>query len=409
MAGDGSGHDGPTRRDLVKYGSAVVAGGFLAGCTGGSDGDSTSTETENGAVPSDSTPSDSSTTMSEATSTDGEGTTTEGSYSVTMEPVGTVEFDAVPETWVPFTGDYADMGVALGQADGLAAIGVKARFGSHLYEELPGVSVDEGRLTALYEGGTGKEVFYELDADVHVVDPNFMVERLQWSQSDVDEIRENVAPFVGNTTFTRVYDWHDYDYYTMYEAFEKLAQLFQQRERYEAFSRLHDEVLSDVRSRLPEETPDIAILYPADVPPNAFYPYLVGEGTASKHWRDLRVGDALAANGITDAQAGGSTVDYETLLEVDPDAIAVRLQGEVTQEYVDENVVSYMEDHDVASDLRAVQDDRVVYGGLTYQGPIVHLFQLEMAAQGLYTDEFGDEELFDRQRVADIVTGATLG
>jgi iron complex transport system substrate-binding protein len=43
---------------------------------------------------------------------------------------------------------------------------------------------------------------------------------------------------------------------------------------------------------------------------------------------------------------------------------------------------------------------------MTYQGPIIHLFQLEQAAQDLYPEEFGGEQLFDRQRVADIVTGA---
>jgi iron complex transport system substrate-binding protein len=48
----------------------------------------------------------------------------------------------------------------------------------------------------------------------------------------------------------------------------------------------------------------------------------------------------------------------------------------------------------------------VFYSGLTYQGPILHLFQLERAAHGIYPETFGaDEELFDRQRVADIVTG----
>jgi iron complex transport system substrate-binding protein len=323
-----------------------------------------------------------------------------------MEPVGTVEFESVPETWLPYTGDYADMGVALGQGDGLAGVGVRERFGSHYYEALPGVSVDGDDLVALYQDGTGKEVFYELDADLHVIDPTFVRNRLQWSRGDVAEIRDRVAPFLGNTIFTRVYDWHDYRYYSLYEAFETLAAVFRERARYEAFAAYHDEILGDVRSRLPETTPDVAILYPADVPPESFYPYLVGEGTASKQWRDLAVGDALAANGVRDAQAGGGTIDYEALLEIDPDAIAVRLQGEITDDYFRENVVAHMEDHPVASGLSAVENGRVVYGGLTYQGPIVHLFQLEEAARGLYPDEFGGERLFDRQRVADIVTGA---
>jgi len=126
------------------------------------------------------------------------------------------------------------------------------------------------------------------------------------------------------------------------------------------------------------------VLYPAGIPPESFYPYLVGEGTQSKQWRDLDVEDALANHDVTDAQAGGGRIDYETLLEIDPDAIAVRIQGEITDEYFRENVLDHLKDHEVASELAAVRNDRVFYGGLTYQGPIIHLFQLERAARGLY-------------------------
>jgi len=369
----------PTRRDAIKYGTALVGSGLVAGCVGDGSTGTADEETPN----------------------------TDDGHSVTMEPVGTVEFDAVPEEWLAYTGDYADMGVALGQADGLEAIGVRARFGTHYYEELPGVAVDDEALTQLWNDGTDKEVFYELDPDVNVVDPNFMVNRLGVSEADVEEIRDNVAPLVGNTGFTRVYDWHDdYRYYSMYEAFEKMAELFDERGRYEAFDELHDEVLGDVQDRLPSESPDIAVLYPAEMPPESFYPYLVGEGFQSKQFRDLEVGDALAANGVTDAQVDGGTIDFETLLDIDPDAIAVRIQGEITDAYFDREIRSHLEDHDVASELTAVQEGRVFYSGLTYQGPILHLFQLERAAHGIYPETFGaDEELFDRQRVADIVTG----
>jgi iron complex transport system substrate-binding protein len=386
--------EAPTRRDCIKYGGVLVGGGLLAGCTAENDAGSTSTTATESETAGASTVS---ATESEPTATE------DGSYSVTMEPVGRLAFDRPPETWVPFTGDYADMGVALGQAGGLNGIGVPARYASHHYDELPGVSV--GGLTPLYNESTGKEVFYELDTDLHVIDPNFMIERLGWNEADVEEIRENVAPWFGNTGFTRVYDWHEYRYYSLYEAFEKLAAVFQERERFEAFRAYHDEVLADVRSRLPTERPDVAILYPADIPPESFYPYLVGDGYQSKQWRDLQVGDAVARNGVTDAQVSGGTIDYEELLEIDPDAIAIRLQGEITDSYVQQNVVEHMRQHDVASELTAVENDRVFYGGVTYQGPIIHLFQLERAARGLYPDAFDGEQLFDRQRVADIVNG----
>jgi hypothetical protein len=74
----------------------------------------------------------------------------------------------------------------------------------------------------------------------------------------------------------------------------------------------------------------------------------------------------------------------------------------------------------VASEITAVQTGRMYPQGARYQGPILHLFQLEMTAKQLYPDIFGewppyekgpypeipaDEQLFDRQRVADIVAG----
>ena len=361
-----------TRRRVMKTGAAIAGLGTAAGCLG--------------------------------TQGSGDG---ESEYSVMIEPVGTVEFESVPERWLPYTGDYADMGIALGRADGLVGIGLQSRYGTHYYDELPGVSVDPDDLTELWDDGTGKEVFYELEADVHLIDPNFMINRLGWSQDDVDEISETVAPFVGNTIFSASYDWHDYTRYTLYEAFEKVAEVFQERERYEAFERLHDDVLADVRSRLPDERPEVAVLVPASAEPDAFYPYHIEDDTQSKHWTDLRVDGALAASGVGDAQAASGTIDYETLLEIDPDVIAIRQQGTVTESEFEQGIVSFMRDHSVASELRAVRNDRVVYGGMTYQGPIIHLFQLERAAQGIYPDEFGGEKLFDRQAVADIVTGDT--
>lgn len=373
MSDDSDTNGVSTRRETLKYGGAVAAALGLAGCSNVADRTDTSTDS--------------------------------GSYSVTMDPVGAVEFGQAPERWLAYTGDYADMGVALGEGDGLAAVGVTARFGAHYYDGLPGVAVDADDLTALYNEGTGKEIFYSVDADLHVVDPKFMQHRLQWSLDDIEEIRDRVAPFFGNTIFTRVYDWHDYRYYTLYEAFKKLADVFRKRPRYEAFRSYHDDVVSTVQSRLPSTTPDIAVLFPDGTPPEAFYPYLVGEGTQSKHWRDLRVGDALAAADVTDAQAGGGTIDYETLLDIDPDAIAVRLSGEPSDQYFRSNIVDHMEQHPVAGELSAVRNDRVYYAGQTYQGPIIHLFQLEAAARGLHPEIFGDEQLFDRQRVADIVNG----
>lgn len=362
-----------TRREVLG-GAGAVASAALAGCTGsvnpiGDDGED------------------------------------EETYTVEMEPVGEVSFASVPERWFPYTTDYADMGVALGVGDGLLAVELRERFAVEHYEELPDVAVDRDDLTDLWQDGTDKELFYELDADVHLIDPHFMINQVGWEEEDVEEIAENVAPFLGNSIFSQSYDWHDYPYYSLYEAFEHVAAVFQEEDRYAAFADLHDEVLGDIGDRLPGERPDIAILAPDGPDPDAFWGYTLDGGTQTKQFEDLEVGDALEKSGVGGYHETGGTIDYETLLEVDPDAIVIWQESGVTADTFTEDILEPMQDHEVARNLRAVEDGRVIFGGIFYQGPIINLFQLEMAAHGLYPDTFGDEELFDRSRVNDIVTG----
>jgi len=306
MAQNDHTHEIPTRRDIVKSGGALVGGSLLAGCTGSSD--------------SPTTPAGTNETTSNPT-------TEPESYTVTMAPVGEVQFDAVPEQWVPFSGGYADMGVALGQADGLAGIGGGDRYYTYVYDELPSVDIDEATIEQNPEVRT-KEQFYELDSDVHLYDPQMLINWFDWSQSDVEEIADNVAPFIGNLIFRRSDQWHDYRYYTLYQAFETVADVFQQRERYEAFKQLHDDYIAGIQSRLPptEERPNVLLTFEGTDEPTSFSPYrLNDQGTSKKQWRDLGVTDALAGTDIQNlSTTNRGEYDYETLLEVDPDVILIR-------------------------------------------------------------------------------------
>ena len=367
-----------TRRQFVTGGIAA-SGALLAGCTGaapGGSGDDSSGE----------------------------------SYSVTMEPVGEVTFERVPEKWVVYEPGYADMGVALGQSEGLAAVGVTSRYHTSYYDELDGVSVAKADLTQLYQGGVDKEVFLSLDADVHLIDPNWLTENGAFGldESDVEQIADNVAPFAGNTIFRRTDSWHDYEYYSLYEAFGKIAEVFQERDRYEAFKELHDDFIDDVQSDLPssEQRPNAALVWAGEDDPEQFTPYyLSGEGTNKKQFRDLGIRDALAETEVEARSTSESgTIDYETLLEVDPDALLIRGHEHKSREEFRDTVVAYMRDHDAGSELAAVQDDRVFRGGPIYQGPIQNLFLTERFAKLFFPDRYSGE-LFDRQAVADIVAG----
>jgi len=393
MATKGAIRGAPTRRDAIKGGGAALLGGGLAGCVGGDAPESTATDTAAGTASARDTDDD--------------------AYTVSMEPVGEVAFESVPERWIAYDGGYADMGVALGQADGMTGIGGADRYYTDVYDELPGVSVDRERIESNPEVRT-KEEFYELDNDVHLYDPNMLENWFDWSQSDVEEIAENVAPFVGNLIFRRSDEWHDYRYYTLYEAFEKVAAVFQQQERYRAFERLHEEFIADIQRQLPpaDERPSVFLTYEGTTEPETFSPYRLNDkGTSKKQWRDLGVSDALAGTDIENlSTTNRGELDYENLLDIDPDVILVRGHERKSPAEFRETVLSYMREHPVGGELTAVQNERVYRGGYLNQGPIHNLFLTERAAKQMYPDVYGDvtggNELFDRGRVADIINGA---
>jgi len=410
MVQDDTTHEAPTRRDTIKYGGAVITGGLLAGCAGGdSDSGSTPTEAESGTDTPIETGGGDETTAPETE------TSEETSYSVTMEPMGRVSFDSVPKSWVPYGGDYADMGVALGQADGLTRVGNAGEYYTYVYDELSGVSVDDDVLErqSLIDAEMDKELFYEMKNQVHVIDTGMLRNWFDWTDKDVAEIRDNVAPFVGNMIFRRSDSWHDYRYYTLYQAFEKMATLFDERERYEAFRALHDEYIADIQSRLPPATdrPTVMLTYEGTNEPETFSPYRLNDkGTSKKQWNDLGVSDALAGTGVENLSTDNrSELDYENLLEVDPDVLLIRGHEQKSASAFRDTVLGYMQEHPVGSELTAVQNGQVYRGGYLRQGPIHNLFLTERGAKQLYPDEFGevtgDKQLFDRQRVADIVNG----
>lgn len=346
----------------------------------------------------------------EAVSSDGSTpTATESGHSVTMEPVGTTTFETVPETWATYTPGYAEMGIALGEAGGLRSIGYKPRFYTDRYTQF-GVDIDKSGLNQLYESGLGKEQFYEMDADVYLIDPNWLINNFDgWKQTDIDAIAEATGPFVGNTIFRRTDDWHDYRYYSMYEAFEKVSQVFRAGERYDAMASLHEEyVRGRVADNLPSESerPETMLVYAGSDEPTEFAPYpLKTAGTGAKHLRDLGVQDAVEGNDVEGLSTTNRTqIDYETLLEVDPDALLVKGHETKSAEEFRDTVLSYLQNDDVASDLTAVENGRVYRGGPVYQGPLSNFLLVERTAKDLYPDNFSGE-LFDREHVRDIING----
>ncbi|WP_363465448.1 ABC transporter substrate-binding protein [Halogeometricum borinquense] len=395
------GSGGPTRREYVKYGSSVLCGGLLAGCAG-----------ENG---SQSVPAG---TPSETT------TARDDSYSVTLEPAETVEFDHVPENVYTGLPNTADMAVAAGHGDAIISIYYPEYHGTilnHFYDRLDGVSLTWERLTDSWN--LGKEGFYELDSDVHLTDPAYASTLEQLDEADVAEISDEIGPWFGNYYSDKRRDppqsWADeYRYYSLWEIFERVAQVFRAGSRADALRDVHESMRSTIESNLPptEERPTVALTFEGKE--DTFWVYrLNANGFLTAHTRPLDATDAFADVTFEGAQ---TQVDYEAMLEADPDVILVLFT--MSSSYSISDVREALESSPVGSEIAAVKNDRVYAQGARYQGPIMNLFQLEMTAKQVYPEVFGEwpgyvdgepypeipesEQLFDRQRVADIVNGA---
>ena len=407
MTRDIPGGGAPTRREYVKYGGAVIGGTLLAGCTAGSESESTPTGTNTGEPSPD----------TEGASSTESATDERGPFSVTMEPMGEVTFEGTPETWMAYFSTYGDMAIALGRLDGLRGLVFTENWPMAFYEHLPGVDVSFDDVPQLFAGGgLDKEAFYEMDCDVHLMDPNF-ISRLAdgWEAADYEDIETNVGPIIGNSIRRRGEDWHDYTYYSLYDAFERIAEVFDERERYEALERVHDDVQATIRSDLPpaEERPTVGLLsINSDFENGAFYAYPVHDGNGHKQYRDLGMRGAFDDH--IDASYG--EWDYEQILDVDPDALLFQygFSHVSTDEF--ERRMQQLREDPLGQQLTAVQNDRLYRGGTSYQGPIVNLFQTEVAAKQFYPEVFGEWNgldtlsegpgwLFEYERVAAIVDG----
>ncbi|GAA0214711.1 ABC transporter substrate-binding protein [Halobaculum roseum] len=414
--GDDSGElDGPTRRDYVKYGGALVGGsGLLAGCTGQSNDGATTTQE----------PIERTETAAEET----EGTATaspEASYSVELSPVGEVTLEEPPTNVFTHFPWFPDMASALGQGDTVNSLWWDGTVAGLEYFT---AGFDDFEIEWADEAGQygfSKEQLYELDSDLHLVDPAWVTTQDNWSRADIDEIEDNVGPWLGNyySSFhaTPPQEWADgYEYHSLWGVFDRVATLYDERERYEALRSVRDDLISTVEAGRPPESdrPTAAYLSISADLSSIYQLRLNAPGYWNSHTRPLGAVDAF---GDDEFSGPFKEIDMEALLEADPDAILALWT--VTDTFDFGELKRNLRDDPVGSELSAVRNDRVYPQGTRWQGPLMNLFQLEMTAKQLYPEEFGawpeyengdtypefgaDERLFDHRRVADVIAGDT--
>jgi ABC-type Fe3+-hydroxamate transport system substrate-binding protein len=398
--GDAIEYEAPTRRDIVKHGGMAAAAGLLAGCTGtppGSNGGSG----DGGASPTD----------------------TDESYTATLSPVGEVILEEPPTDVFTHFPWFADMATALGHGESVNSLwwdGTAAAL-EYFTAGMDGVEIPWADRAGEY--GFTKEQLYQLDSDLHLVDPAWVSTQDNWSQDDIDEVADNVGPWFGN--YYSSYHasppdaWADgYEYNTLWDLFDGVASLYGERSRYEALEAVHEDLLGTVEEGLPPESdrPTVAYLSISTDLSAIYVLRLNASGYWNTHTRPLGATDAF---GDEQWEGGFKQIDTETLVDADPDAILALWT--VTESVDFEQMERNLRDDPVASEVTAVQNDRVYVQGTRWQGPLMNLFQTEMTAKQLYPERFGEwpgyengdtypefgaeEQLFDHGHVADIIEG----
>jgi len=355
----------------------------------------------------------STTVNSIAGSRDGDG------YEVSMSPVGTVRFASVPRRMVTLDAHYNDMLSAVGRQHDIVATGYSANFYDGFYRQLQSIdpSIDRAHVSYLYgQSGSGfdKETLYALNADVHHIDPMRLVRSSAWTSSDVAEIARNVGPFFANR-YSRTWEYpgsEPYEFYTLWELCEKVGAVYRDADRIRELRAEYDRMMKTLRSRVPPEDarPSVGLVIYSQ---GRFLPFSLSKlGFGTAQYRAVGARDAFAANrDWTYADAGrGTWIDVEAMLVIDPDILIVPWAIYEPSRYEE---LKSLKTHPLGQRLTAVKADRLYPGGSPLQGPIFHLFQVEMAAKQIYPELFGryrddqrylpEERLFSRDRVADIV------
>jgi len=411
----------PTRRDYLKYGGAVIGGGLLAGCASQSESGETPEHTGTDAAAGSAT----GTAPSTATDTGTETPTAAASYTAELSPVGTVTLDEPPTDVFTHFPWFPDMASALGRGETVNSLWWEGTVAGLEYftAEFDDFEIEWADKAGEY--GFAKEQLYELDSDLHLVDPAWVTTQDNWARSDIDEVANNVGPWLGNyySSYhaTPPEEWADgYEYYSLWELFDRVATLYGERERYEALASVHDDLLATIENGLPPESerPTAAYLSVSEDLSAIYLLRLNAPGYFNAHSRPLGAVDAFGGEEFSGAF---KQVDLEALLEADPDAILALWT--VTDTFDFKTLTENLADDPVGSELSAVQNDRVYPQGTRWQGPLMNLFQLEMTAKQLYPEQFGqwpadedgdaypgfssDEQLFDHQRVAEVITGGS--
>lgn len=352
----------------------------------------------------------------------------------TLEPCGEVILKEEPQRIVTFNHNHNDMLETFGWGDRVIGTGYPKSFYYAFYKEIPNfnweVRKENGNLQFFQYQPAGtfdKELFYKMNPDIIHIDPNRLGRMKGWTMEDVEEIKQNIAPFFDNNATMLGDDavnrnWGVFSgqtYYTFEEYTRAFYKLYNQVERGEALLDFIHDMEKRVQERIKNvPKPRLAILRWKG---NEITRVGINSGIEHLQYRTLQVRDAFKGQEykvlpkVEDKSILMGRLDLEGLLAIDPDII---IMPYIIYTFENDNHIMSkpwetllsMKDDPIGQKLSAFKNDRVYPGGILMQGPIFYCFQLEMAAKQIYPEVFGEwhkdhkyskeEELFSRKELS---------
>lgn len=347
--------------------------------------------------------------------------------AVELSPCGDVVLKGPPRAAIVQDANYAEMIIAAGRPVKVWATPAAEPGNCIFWDRIPSFS-PTGRVSFVRGFGVApgagfafdRELLMALRPDVIHIDPVQLGQAKGWSPAAVETVRTTVAPFFANR-FSRDFNpprgVTGYTCYSIPQLARRMGTLYGAEARMARILKLVEETEARIKSRLVGVPPPrVALLYYAGR--GRFTPYRLGAGNGQTQYRVLGVRDAFAGFKFPDyaSRGPGLSMDLEALLAVNPDVVIMPFAGAVQPK--DRHHLAFKElqalrTNPVAKRLEAFRDDRVYPGGTPLQGPVVYLFQLEMAAKQIYPAVFGvwraegdyppDACLFDRAALADML------
>ena len=267
------------------------------------------------------------------------------------------------------------------------------------------------------------------------IDPYQIKGKKGWDDETIKNVTKMIGPFFANRySRENVFNKNEpYEFYTIFELSKRVGEVYKKKEKIEKLEQLANKMIKNIQSKLPpkEKKPKVALIIYGKGKCTLFD--LNSDGFGQAQYKAVGAVDAFenltyssyigseifeGLKKSNNKRAVSVSLDLEGLIKVNPDVIIIQF-GIYSLENPKHHTVATMKEinklknDNLGLKINAVKNNRIYPGGTPLQGPLMYIFQIEMAAKQIYPEIFGkwnpehkyskEEQLFDREELKAIL------